>query len=148
MRNEDFISRFSSLEEKVRLEKIRRKGHTETKTFIIGGDIYFDLYIPPFFIGVNADGDTPEFKYIHGFRGKVKVGNVSLEWQHVSAETTEMTVVATQESITSTGTSDIVTSTLLPFKVADGDYLQPVIIDAFGPASDLAAAVIFTTGIK
>jgi hypothetical protein len=58
----------------------RRKGHTETKTFIIGGPVDTDLYVPPFFVGIDYDGDTPEWKVLIGFRAVLETGSATLKW--------------------------------------------------------------------
>lgn len=60
----DFVKRFERLEGQVRDMRVRPKAHTETKTFIVGGDIDNGLYVPPVFLNTNPDEESPEWKRI------------------------------------------------------------------------------------
>jgi len=130
--------RIADLEEQLRRERIGRRGHTETKTFIIGGEISTPLYIPEFEIGVDSDGDTPEFKRIIGFRGRLRVGTCTISWllnESLLQEGHDITAVKNEFAIDLTDT---------PYAVQEGDDIRPTITAADG-AVDLRATVVFAT---
>lgn len=79
--SDDFVRRFARLEEEVRKLRIRPKAHTETKTYIVGGDIDTGLYVPPVFINVDPDEESPEWKRLVSFHGILATGEISVRWE-------------------------------------------------------------------
>jgi hypothetical protein len=131
--------------ERVRGLRIRPRGHAETKTFLVGGDITTGMYIPPFFAAVNPhdeDGDNawpnmPEFKTIYRLRGILNTGLVTIEW------TLNGSIFATQDLSTVAATG-VVTLDSPGIELAEGDMIQPTIADDSG-AADMAACVVILT---
>lgn len=144
----DFAQRYARMEERARLERVRRKGHTETKTFVISGPVDVTTYIPPFFVGIDWDGSTPEWKTLNCYRGLIRtltdVDNpIYLDWR-VSGVTVCTDHIVTLNPNEFERTQPDIGGDVL--KVSDGDYIQPIIQS--GEGSDLSVAVVFTTAAR
>lgn len=141
----DFVKRFERLEGQVRDMRVRPKAHTETKTFIVGGDIDNGLYVPPVFLNTNPDEESPEWKRIVSFHGILQTGSIVVHW-----ELNGVTVVP-GHAITSTGSTDGESADIiayygsLPELVDGGENWLQVIVDS-GSGANLAAAVMMVTG--
>lgn len=130
-----FLQRFDQLERHVRTQRIRRKGHTESKTFLRGVGIDETTLVPPAFIGIDHDGETPEWKRLTGFAGVLETGSATIDW-HLNG-----VAVATGMALSTTpATLDLDT----PIDLAHGDTLRPVITAASGATYLSAAAFIVT----
>lgn len=129
--------RVEVLEGHVRWLRSQRKGHTETKTFIVGGDLDTDIEIPPFCVGIDADLYTPEVKLLWGFRSRVRAGAVDLEW-HLN----DVLIAGSEQTATDSGVSEVVLTD--PIEVSDSDWVHPVIVDSSSGAH-LSAAVVLVT---
>lgn len=135
-RDDDMLRR---LLDDQRLQRVRRRGHTETKTFIVGGEISTPLYVPPFCVGVDTDEDTPEFKRIVAFRAVLRIGTCTITWTINGA-----TLHAGHDVTAAFGEFDVTLADIDPYPVEDGQWIRPTFTAASG-AFDLAAAVVFAT---
>ena len=132
----DFVGRTLRTERALRQVRITPRSHTEVKTFIVGGFLEVgDPFIPPAYIGVNYDEESPEWKLLIGFAAIVNTGTVTLSWKH-NADTVKTGHVVT----TTSGYSDLT----IPRMIANGDLVQPV-ITAADSANNLAAAFFMAT---
>jgi hypothetical protein len=134
----DFIKRFSRLEEQLRRDRTRRKGHAETKTFLAEGAIEAGRYIGPFFTGVDLDGYTPEWKVIFGFQGVIRVGQCTVQWLLNGLQVGDDHLITATVNEHPVVLDDVV-------DLASGDIIQPSISAASVDAADLAAAVFMIT---
>lgn len=133
----DLTGRLRQQREQVRELRLRSRGHTETKTFIVGGTpIVAGMYIPPLYVGIDSDGETPEWKRLYGFRAHLFAGTATIHW-YLNND-----LVATQDI--TTDPTNLVEITA-PLDLADGDRVRPYPADASSDAEGLAGAVIFTT---
>ena len=79
----DDAQRWATIEEHIRRLRLPR-GHLETKTIAVGGvEIVDGLEIPDVHVAVDPLEDNPETKYLLGFRGVVRTGAASLEWDMI-----------------------------------------------------------------
>jgi hypothetical protein len=137
--SQDFAARFAALEERVRRLETRRKGHTETKTFLAENAIEAGRYIGPFTVGIDLDGWTPEWKILYGFPGgKLRVGTCTLQWL-----LNDIPIGDTQDVTTTSGENPVMLDP--PVDLAAGDELRPSIVAASVDAADLAAPVFMIT---
>lgn len=132
----DFIGRTINSEGALRQVRISPKGHTEVKTFVVGGALATSLFIPPAYLGVDYDGDTPEWKHLIGFAAVVRVGTVTLTWKRNGSSILTGHVVTT-----TSGFEDLDT----PIPVATGDRIQATITAVGSSPADLSAAFFLTT---
>lgn len=142
--SQDFVRRFERLEEHVRMLRIRPKAHTETKTFIVGGDIDSGLYVPPVFLNVNPDEESPEWKRLLSFHGILETGSIVAHWE-LNGDT-----VVDNHAITTTGSTggtstDIETFLSAELPELDGENWLRLIVDS-GTGTNLAAAFTIVTG--
>lgn len=150
----DFIDRSRKQQEHVRQLRSQIHGHAESKTFIAAGEITSGLYVPPCFIAINPDGQTPpltttsaghypipEWKQIYAFRGVLRVGTCTVQWLLNEVQ------VGDDHLITATVNEHPVYLDP-PQELADGDVLRPYISAASVDAVDLAgsAAMLTRTG--
>lgn len=117
--------------------RVRPRGHTESKTFIVGAAISISTYIPPFFVGLDHDDRTPEWKLLLGFAAQLRAGTATLSWLH-----NDVTILSGHPVSTSRQVRDLT----LPRELAHGDTIRPV-ITASGSGSGLAAAAFIVTGV-
>lgn len=136
-RRQSFVQRFERLERLVHVQRIRRKGHTESKTFLVGGDFDATVVIPPLFVGIDHDGETPEWKRLTGFAGVLQSGTATVNWLLDGA------LVGTLALTTTPAVLDLTT----PSDLAHGDTIQPVVTAASG-ASGLSAATFVVTAAR
>lgn len=140
---------FAREQDLARQQRVRRKGHAESKTFIAGGEITTPLYIPPLFIAVDpsaAYDPTPEFKRIVGFRALLRVGTCTIGWLHNESDflATHLVTAALAEFDVNLNVDSGYGAAVT---VEDGDTIRPVIEAASG-AFDLAAAVFMVTAAR
>lgn len=132
----DLIGRLRRNSEEMRQQRIHPRGHTESKTFIVGGNISPVIYIPPFIVGINSDAETPEWKRLTGFAAILQAGSATIDWLVNGSP-----VTATLAATTTIDTADLPT----PLLLAHGDTIQPVISAATG-ATALSAVAFIVTG--
>lgn len=133
----DFGRRVKRSEEQQRKERALRRGHTESKTFIVGGTISPALYVPPFFVAVDYDDETPEWKTLNGFRAQLSAGTATLDWL------VNGSVIASQNVTTNPAHAPIVLAD--PLGLDTGDTIQIEVTAASLTAENLAAAAIMVT---
>jgi hypothetical protein len=138
----DFIKRFERLEERVRKLEIRLKSHTETKTFLVPGSISTSMYVPPFWVGMDPDGDHPEVKRIYAYRGVLRAGTCTVSWLINGVQIGpdhDVTTVANEFEV-------LLDPTTYPAaNVQDGDTIRPQFTAASADASDFSGAVYMVT---
>ena len=132
-----FIRRYEQVERELRTQRIRRKGHTESKTFIVGGDFDTTVVIPKFWVGIDHDGETPEWKRLTGFAGDLEAGTATVEWS------LNGTSLGTQDLSTTAALLDLDT----PLDLAHGDRIQ-VTVTASSGASGLSACAYIVTAAR
>lgn len=137
MTGDDFIGRYLALEDRVRRLELAVKNHTESKTFLVSGEVSSTVYVPPFCVGIDPDRFIPEEKHILAFRGVMGIGTATVAWLLNG----DPIAGATSHELTTTyGENDITLAE--PLELTDGDWLQPVIVSASGDAESLAAAAV------
>lgn len=136
----DFLRRIQRLEEQMRLMAARRKGHSQDRTFIVGGEITPALYVPPMFIGINVDDLTPQWKTLTGFSAILRTGSATLRWQHNGVDIDG----ATAHNVSAVA-NPIVLTELQRVRLAHGDTVG-FVIDSGDGAGDLSAAAFVATG--
>lgn len=133
-----FPERFAQIEEDLRLNRVRRKGHTESKTFLVGPP--FDpatVYIPPFFVGIDHDGETPEWKRLSGFASVLRTGTCSISWLLNGVSVGSQSVSSTPAILDLDAAIDL----------AHGDTLRPSVTGGSSPVG-LAAAAFIVTAVR
>lgn len=133
-----YVHRFERLEQQARMQRVRRKGHTESKTFLVGVDFDNTIIIPPLFVGLDHDGETPEWKRLTGFAAVLQVGTATITWERNGI------VVAAGHAVTTTPSVIDLNPTL---ELAHADTIQPV-ITAAAAAGGLSAAVFIVTAAR
>jgi hypothetical protein len=132
----------AGLMERVRRLELHARSHAEIKTFIIPGEITSGVYVPPFWVGVDTDGDHPEFKTLYAFRGVMNIGSVTVQWLVNGVQVGDdhvITNLANEFEV-------IVDPALFPAaELSDGDVVQPSLVDATVGASDFSGAVYMLT---
>lgn len=126
------------LDEEVRQLRLRKRGHTETKTYVVGGSISSALYIPGFYVGLDSDGNTPEGKFLIGFAGHLATGTNTGDWY------LNGTPVYTGHAIDATPPNRV--DLAVPVAVADLDVIRFIVTD--GTGENLSAGAIFATAAR
>lgn len=140
-----FLSRFSRLETQARNERVRRKGHTQNLQFTINGPVVPGYVTPPVFIGVDADGETPEWKRWTGFAAYGGAGSITYRWwlngTHFVHPLSGISYGGTLVGPATDGPWDLANaeSELTPMDLEHGDYLAVEILGATGDAEDFTA---------
>lgn len=121
--------------EKVRALRIRPHAHTESKTFIIGAAIVDGMDIPPFKVGINADDNAPEWKYLYSVICELTVGSCTVDWlvNGSSVWSQAVTTVSSEEQVAPA------------IELAHGDRVTVLISDASVDASGLSACAVMVT---
>lgn len=136
-----FAKRFEDLEEHVRYMAVQRKGHSDSPTWIIGADtpLSSDLWIGPKFIGLDADGETPEWKQLVGFAGVLASGTATITWQLNGTD-----VGIALDLSPAPASADLDT----PVDLAHADMLQPVLTDASSDAAGLSVCAFVVMAVR
>lgn len=134
-RSRDLVDVVRRLQEEVRQLRLKKRCHTESKNYIIGGAVDTGLSIPRFFVGVNADSNSPEHKLLLGFWGTVESGSIVVDWYLNGSP------VLTGHAIDTTGPNEALLTS--PILMVNRDFLKPVITS--GTGADLTAAAVFST---
>jgi hypothetical protein len=124
--------------EQQRLERIRRKGHTESKTFLVPQPVTTAMFIPPFFVGLDDDGETPEWKRLTGFAMILQGGSATVGWSLNGTDLGVDTAVTTTKvfaDLTAAG------APVGPVDLGHADAIQPTVSVDDGSAFGLSAAV-------
>lgn len=134
----NFVERYARDQERARLARIRPRRRTETKTFIIGGDIDTGLYIPPVFLNLDPEDDTGEWKRLVSCHGILETGSILVSW-----DLGEDTVLSGHE-ITTTGSTggDIEAFFGSVPEIVPESWLQPTVYSGSGTNLSLAFTVI------
>lgn len=123
----DIVTRLARIQEDIRRLKLRptrtEMPFTVSQSFIVGGEISSDLYIPPHILGMDrfnhAGLDGVERKFIVDIRHRLRVGTASITWYRSTLTT--------------------FTSGSLPLEVFDDYRIRPQITSASADAEDLTA---------
>lgn len=83
----EFLKRFVRAEDDIRRLKMRPSGKggggpiTDTKTFLVGGEVFVGRYVPEMMIQLDPNGDAPCTKHIadFGFFARINTG-ISVRW--------------------------------------------------------------------
>lgn len=132
----DFIDRSRKQQEHIRQVRSQKRCHTESKTVIVSGDILSGLYVGPFTVSINADGNNPEFKLLHSFPGgSLRVGTCTVQW------TVNGTNVGAPQDVTTTADENPVVLDP-PLELAKGDKIRPTFTAASVDAVDYDGPVV------
>lgn len=127
--------------EDIRQLRSRRRCHAESKTFIIPGALTTSLYVPPFWVAIDVDGESPEYKTVYAFRAVLGAGTCTVQWLINGVQ------IGADHLVTTTANEHEVTidPTTWPAAVLqDGDIVRPV-FSAVSGGGNFSGAVYMQT---
>lgn len=135
----DFLDRSRKQQEHIRQIRSQKRCHTESKTVIVSGIIDAGLYVGPYRVAINTDGNNPEYKEIYEFPGgSLRVGTCTVQW------TVNGVNVGDPQDVTTTPDENPIVLDP-PFQLADGDRVQPTFTAASVDAADYDGPVVMNT---
>lgn len=103
----------------------RNRGHTESKTFIVGGEVDAGLYIPPYCLAVDPNDNVPETKYLYAVTGNLREGSLTVSWFLNDLEIVNTSVTAGFDAEANLIRIEDVTDDGEMIEVHSGDWLRP-----------------------
>jgi len=135
-----FIRRYEQVERELRTERVRRRGHTADPTWIVGGiTLDTSIVLPRKAVGLDIDGETPEWKRLIAFNGLLDAGTAMIGWE------LNATTIATV-NVSTTAVDDTYLDT--PIDLAHADQLRPVITSASSDAFGLSATAYIVSAVR
>jgi hypothetical protein len=138
----DIVQRIIDVERVVDQLKQRARHHTETKTFIVGGEVTSSITVPPAVVNVNPDGQSAETKRLISFHGIATTGSLDVYWK------LNGTTILTGHTIDTTGSTGGTRADLLTghgsLPLLTGENWITLVINT-GTATDISAGFTVVT---
>lgn len=135
------IRRFERLEANARTQRVRRKGHTESKTFIVHGPLSTGP-LPALFVGLDHDGETPEWKRLTGYAVTLQQGTAVVRW-YVNGVDSGFAM-----SADASAPPEVYDYPEPGIDLAHADRIYPYVMAASGDAAGLSAAAFIVSAAR